>query len=629
MTQQNFRKIFTVYFIIFGFIITLFTTLISYNIQINDTQKSIAKQAESIAFIKLTNIVKPMVKQMEDIVFSISTSEDIATYTQLKDEHARQHLESIFYAIAGTNNQIMQLRYLDKNGMEIVRVDRQIETSPPFIVKKDKLQDKSKRDYFQIVSKMTKSHLWYSKIDLNIENGKIEVPYRPTFRIAIPIFKEQKFEGMVIVNLLLNNLIKAIKTSSVFEHYIVDKDGYFILHHNDNYSWNKYTGTHRDLTQDFPKDASLILKGDVKGKEFFAYSLDSIFNNEDNAKLILKPKTKYKEQLINEKIQSSVIVVILSILLSILMALFASSTPSKLQKALLLANNELKRFAKIIDKYVITASTKKDTTITNISSAFSNSCGYRKEELLGKKIDIIKHEDTKEKTYEEMWSTLSVGNEWNGEIKNKKKDGSEYWLEQNIIPIKDESGEVDSYIAVGIDITTKKEIEKLSSTDMLTQIFNRRKIEEFLEIEISRSTRYKRDLSLIILDIDHFKNTNDTFGHNTGDIALKQTADVVKNAIRDNDIFGRWGGEEFIIICPETNKNEAFIVAEKVRKAIDNFKFDIIEHQTMSLGLAQFEEQNTKDELINNADKALYISKENGRNKVTIYHSSSMEVLGI
>jgi diguanylate cyclase (GGDEF)-like protein/PAS domain S-box-containing protein len=625
LTQQNFRKIFTVYFIVFGFIITLFTTLISYNISINDTHKAIAKQAESIAFIKLTNIVQPMVKQMEDIVLSISNSEDMALYTHSKDEHTRKHLESIFYAIAGTNNQIMQLRYLDKNGMEIVRVDRQIETAPPFIVTREKLQDKSKRDYFQIVSKMTKSHLWYSKIDLNIENGKIEVPYRPTFRIAIPIFKEQKFEGMVIVNLLLNNLIKAIKTSSVFEHYVVDKDGYFILHHNDNYSWNKYTRTHRELTQDFPQDASLILKGDTKGEEFFAYSLDSIFNNEDNAKLILKPKSEYKEQLLNEKIQSSLIVVILSILLSILMALFASSTPSKLQKALLVANNELKRFAKIIDKYVITASTKKDTTITNVSSAFSASCGYKKEELLGKKIDIIKHEDTKQKTYEEMWSTLSAGNEWNGEIKNKKKDGSEYWLEQNIIPIKDGSGEVDSYIAVGIDITTKKEIETLSSTDMLTEIFNRRKIEEFLEIEISRSRRYNRSLSLIILDIDHFKHINDTFGHNTGDIALKQTADVVKNAIRDNDIFGRWGGEEFIIICPETSKNEAFIVAQKVRKAIDDFKFDIIERETISLGLAEFEEENTKDELIHNADIALYLSKANGRNKVTLYHSDSIE----
>lgn len=165
-----------------------------------------------------------------------------------------------------------------------------------------------------------------------------------------------------------------------------------------------------------------------------------------------------------------------------------------------------------------------------------------------------------------MWRELDNGNEWCGEIKNKRKDGEEYWLEQNIIPIQDEQKNIISYMAVGIDISAKKQLEILSSTDMLTGIFNRRKIEEFLNIEISRAKRHKRNLSIMLLDIDHFKHTNDTFGHHAGDVVLQQMVEVIKKALRQSDMFGRYGGEEFLIICPETNKDEVMIVAQKSKK---------------------------------------------------------------
>ncbi len=619
MNQQNFRKMFTVYFIIFGIVITFFATFVSYEIQMMNTSDTIKKQAEEILFIKTNNILKPTITQMEEVVDSLTYNKNLQKYIITQDENIRQNLEDTFLAITATNNQIMQLRYIDANGMEIIRVDRQNESSSPFVVAREKLQDKSSRDYFQIVSKMTKSELWRSQIDLNIENGKIEVPYRPTFRIAKPIFSNQNFEGMVIVNLLTNNLIKGIQTSTVFKHYIVDKDGFYIIHPNNDFSWNKYTGINRNLTEDFPNDASAILSGESIGEEFFAYSLDSILANDDDARLVLKPKREYKQALIDEKIKSSFIVVILSIILSILMALYASSVPSRLQKALLVANNELKRFAKIIDKYVITATTKKNTTITHVSSAFSKSSGYTKDELIGKKINMVRHPDTDKKVFAEIWHSIENGQEWCGEIKNKRKDGDEYWLEQNIIPIKDEKEDIVSFMSIGVDITAKKQLEKLSSTDMLTGIFNRRKIEELLNIEILRSRRHQRNLSVIMLDIDHFKHTNDTFGHHAGDVVLQQTAEVIKKALRQSDMFGRYGGEEFLIICPETNQDEAMIVAEKVRSAVDNFKFKIVEHKTISLGIAEFSDEDSLDELVKKADTALYLSKAEGRNKVTLY----------
>jgi len=595
---------------------------VSYNIQIHDIKGELSKQAEEIIFIKRNNILHPTVEQTDGIVSSLAKSQDIKKYIKSGDEHIREHMEQIFLAVAGTNNQIMQIRFIDKNGMEVVRVDRKNEESEPFVIKKEKLQDKSDRDYFKIVSQMKESKLWHSKIDLNIENGKIEVPYRPTFRVAMPIFEEGHFEGIVILNILTDNLIKAIQTSTAFKHYIIDKEGYFILHPDPYYSWNRYTGTHRNLTEDFPVDASLILDGAKKGEDFFAYSLDGILDNDDDALLVLQPKDEYKKFLIQEKIKSSIIVVALSVVLSILLAIYASATPSKLQRALLLANQELKRFAKIIDRYVITATTKTNTVITDVSTAFSKTSGYSKEELIGEKINIIRHPDTPKELFENIWKRIEDGKEWCGEIKNRKKDGKEYWLDQNIIPIKDENGDIVSYMAVGSDISAKKELERLSATDMLTHIFNRRKIEELLQAEMLRAKRHDRSLSVILLDIDHFKQTNDGYGHHAGDVVLQQCVNVLRETIRKSDMIGRYGGEEFLIVCPETRGEEALIVAEKARAAIDKFVFETVGHKTISLGVAEFNGRDTLEELVKKADIAMYSSKENGRNRSTIYKLS-------
>lgn len=172
-------------------------------------------------------------------------------------------------------------------------------------------------------------------------------------------------------------------------------------------------------------------------------------------------------------------------------------------------------------------------------------------------------------------------------------------------------------MSIGVDITAKKQLEKLSSTDMLTGIFNRRKIEELLNIEILRSRRHQRNLSIIMLDIDHFKHINDNFGHHAGDIVLQQVVNVIKNTLRQSDMFGRYGGEEFLIVCPETSQDEAMIVAEKVRSAVDDFKFDVVEHKTISLGVSEFSYEDTLEELVKKADTALYLSKAEGRNRVT------------
>ena len=624
MTQKNFKKLFTIYFIIFGAIISIIGGVISYNMQLNSLEDDLNTKANEIMIIKKFTILKNKMEDIDNIVKSIVKNPTMKSYLQTKNERNLGELENVFFAVASVDTKIMQLRYINKDGMEIVRVDRTNEQDEPFLVSKEELQNKSKRDYFQIISSMQKNNIWHSKIDLNIENGKIEVPYRPTIRVGLPIFnKQNEFEGMVIVNILTNNLFNSISRSSAFDHFIVDKNGNYIIHPDMKYSFNKYTNTLRSLAVDFPQDASSILNKNHTCKSCYVYALNDVLNNEDKAFLILKPKERYKDELLKNRLQATLYIVFISMFASLFMAFYASIQPSKLQKALLKANDKLIIFTSILDKYVVSATTGKDSVILEVSSAFSTSSGYTKGELIGQPMSIIYHPDTPKAYLTNLWKTILSNKEWHGEIKNRKKDGSEFWLEQNIISVQNDEGAIESFISVGEDITTKKELEALSSIDKLTGILNRRKLDESLEHEVEVAKRHSTNLALIIVDIDHFKNVNDTYGHQLGDLVLSEVSNIITQAIRKSDIFGRFGGEEFLIICPQTTQEEAFVLAEKLRMSIANYIFEEIGHITISLGISQFANDEETEHLIKNADIALYEAKNSGRNK-SVIHSPTL-----
>lgn len=159
-------------------------------------------------------------------------------------------------------------------------------------------------------------------------------------------------------------------------------------------------------------------------------------------------------------------------------------------------------------------------------------------------------------------------------------------------------------------------IRSLSCIDKLTQLNNRLKLDEVLQDELERSTRYGTDFSVILLDIDHFKNVNDDFGHLTGDLVLVELADILKKNVRVTDTVGRWGGEEFLIILPQTGLANALLAAEKIRAVVDKTEFTKAGHITCSFGVSSFREGDNQDTLLYRADKALYDAKNSGRNQV-------------
>lgn len=611
MSQENFKKYFTLYFIIFGILISFFGAFSNYIIHSSSIEKIIDKKAKDIFEIKINTTLSPMIKNMDGIVEYLSKNELLKDYIVTKDIDKQKELENIFLALAGVEKKIMQLRIIDKDGKELIRVDRKKQKNEVFIVEKEKLQDKSTRDYFQKLSAIKSETIWHSKFNLNIENNKVEIPYAPTIRIAMPILKNSEFSGVVIVNLLTEELFNAIGKSTNFEHYIIDKDKNYILHPEKKYSFNKYKNIKKALRDDFPDG--------LKAKGVYTYSLDDIFQNEDKAVFILKSKNTYEKSLKDDMINSTVIVFLLTLILSFIMAVFASKKPAKLQISLLNAHKKLKEYTSIINRYIITARTDPDSTIKNVSKAFIKSSGYSKNELIGKKMNIIKDPDRDKSVIKDLWDTILSKNIWVGEVKNRRKDGTSYWLEQHVIPILNKKSNIDYFISIGIDVTAKKELQKLATTDKLTGIYNRRRVDEFLQIQIELTKRHSQNLSIIIIDIDFFKSVNDTYGHQVGDSVLIKTVQIISNNLRKSDIFGRYGGEEFIVICPQTNQEEAFVLAQKLGSAIENHEFETVGKKTISMGIAQLEDNDDEKTLFEKADKALYKAKNSGRNRAAVY----------
>ena len=156
----------------------------------------------------------------------------------------------------------------------------------------------------------------------------------------------------------------------------------------------------------------------------------------------------------------------------------------------------------------------------------------------------------------------------------------------------------------------------MATIDKLTSIYNRYKTDLSLHSQIEISKRYKRPLSLIFFDIDFFKKVNDSYGHKVGDMVLSKLCDIVSRSVRKSDIFGRWGGEEFLIILPETTEDEAISLAEKLRQKIEKHTFDKVKNITCSFGVTNYKNGDNPETIMMRVDKQLYKAKQNGRNKI-------------
>ena len=289
-----------------------------------------------------------------------------------------------------------------------------------------------------------------------------------------------------------------------------------------------------------------------------------------------------------------------------------------------MVEKKLQDYIQIVNQNVIISTTNKEGIIIDVSEAFCKVSGYSKDELIGKTHSLVRHPETSNDFYKDMWNQLLSGKEWRGEIKNKSKDGKVYWVYAIITPILI-NNEIEGFTAIRTNITDKKYIEQLSITDELTKLYNRRFFNNKIEEEINRAKRENKTLCLLILDIDYFKQYNDTYGHQKGDFVLESVAKVLANKTnRASDFAFRIGGEEFAIIT-SLEKDKTIEFAQLIKEDIENLKIEhkaseISKYVTISIGAVSKMaiEIKDSDELFKEADDNLYEAKKLGRNCIFI-----------
>ena len=268
-----------------------------------------------------------------------------------------------------------------------------------------------------------------------------------------------------------------------------------------------------------------------------------------------------------------------------------------------------------------------DKTIITVNEAFEVITGYRKEELIGKKPNIFKSNMHDKIYYERMWNELDEKGRWKGKIYNKRKNGEIVPIWLNISVVKDSNNKITKYVAVHTNlkeiIDSQEKANFLAYHDSLTKLPNRVKLEENLEYSISFAARNNSNLFVLFIDLDRFKNINDTLGHGVGDKLLVIVANRIRKVLRETDTLARMGGDEFIVVLDSSvNKKSAGYVCEKILDVIK--ELITIDNNTLttsgSIGVAMYPDDG-KDitTLIKNADTAMYHAKKLGKDTYQYY----------
>ncbi|UJF25630.1 bifunctional diguanylate cyclase/phosphodiesterase [Planococcus sp. 107-1] len=283
-----------------------------------------------------------------------------------------------------------------------------------------------------------------------------------------------------------------------------------------------------------------------------------------------------------------------------------------------------KVFTKVSEGIMVTDLHKR---IVHVNPAFELVTGYEREEVLGKTPKVLQSGIHRQDFYQTMWEKMNLDGEWSGEIWNRRKNGEIYpeWL--NITAIKDENGIVRNYCGIFSDLTDRKtsedELKKMALTDSLTGTSNRYDFTERMQQLIKTSQKYELSHAILFLDLDRFKQINDSLGHDIGDLLLMSVAERIRGLLKNKDILARYGGDEFVVaLTAIKHPAEAANMAEKIIEVLET-PFHLADEEiyiSTSIGISLYPiDGMTLDDMLRKADKAMYYAKQNGRNQYCFY----------
>lgn len=547
-----------------------------------------------------------------------------------------------------------QIRVISLEGKELVRVDHT--SLGAYAMPQSELQDKLDRYYVQEGLKLKPGQVYLSPLDLNMEHGVVEKPLNPTIRL---VRKMANSEGKPVALLVLNYKARGMLNQFIEQFpagdraMLLNTDGYWLANHQVENEWGWMLGhPERTLKQWSPKLWEAVQSRSSgtfnKDNDLFTFKridIANIYHNTSHAThvrdmglvsnlkastwtiLIQTDKAQWQKRAIyNSYWFRAVFISFVLALVSIIYLLLRNQNQRQLNTAL--QNQQLANFRDLYENAPIGYLTlAADGLITNANELLLSNLGYARDEVVNKLYlkDVVDGGSRAEA--ERLLLTLVDAKERNSRMTMRAADGTKICMRCNISLRTAENSSLPMGRCSLQDITEQIHLEQrlgeLARKDPLTGLANRRGFDEVAANELDRARRTATALSVITLDIDHFKHVNDTHGHAAGDEVLKALAEHSQARLRSTDIFARMGGEEFVILLPDTSIDQAVEKAESLRQALAEIVVSLSNGTnvqiTVSFGVAALIKHGTDiSQVLEAADKALYEAKRSGRNCVKV-----------
>lgn len=640
-------------FVLFFLPVVIVVTLIIWPVLHSYEQGriSIIKARESGYLDVSARMIRDEFRNSMNDLRTLSRDPLLQRYLDAGIEKYRKEIEHLLQLHAEGYRRYDQISLLDTKGYEVIRINYRQHRST--IVPQGELQDKSSRYYFSEAINLDQGEIYASPIDLNVEKEQIEIPYKPTVRLATPVFDSHgKRLGVMVLNyrgdILLQAFHNDMRKDPLHQAMLLNRDGYWISSPNQEQEWG-FMLQRDDLrfSTDFPAAWQRIKTDDSgeletdKGLLLFTtvYPLraepgELANGGASNEKLldyhwkvvILIPRDSLYATSFIRQSPGVALLLIIYLLLALVAYLTALYTlHSKQRRA-----QEKSDAAEIEDLYNLAPcgyhSLDRNGLIVRMNQTELSWLGYSAEELIGKKryVDLLTT-NSQEEFRDRFPQFLQQGYIHNVEFEIIRKDGSLLPIMISATAVRDNHNNIVMSRTTVFDMTERKKLEQRlkqqATTDFLTDLNNRRNFYYLAEIELVRSQRNGKPVSMLLVDIDHFKQINDTYGHEAGDRALQIFSSIFRKELREIDILGRIGGEEFAALLPETDGKTAIDVAYRLCKAIATSPITISPEieidMTISIGITKHMKSDRNiHEMLKRADNALYTAKKSGRNQV-------------
>ncbi|MCF8097116.1 MAG: diguanylate cyclase [Desulfarculaceae bacterium] len=556
-------------------------------------------------------------------------------------------LEEAFLYFSQSQKVYDQVRFLDVKGREVVRIN--LDKGNAWLVDQRELQAKSQRYYVSAGLEMSPGQVYISPFDLNIERGRLEVPYKPTLRFVSPVEDPgDGLLGVVVLNFLGDRLLDRLRRASrkgENELFLVNQRGWWLVGPDPEHEWghsiskratfsmaSAFQQAWRDIAPE--KDGQVVTPNGL-----FTYQSVALLDKVQSTGPAAPPTRLDDHWWVISRVPPEVLALpwlpamfwicagVMLLMAGVVWLWAMARVRRAVAEGEALRNQRRLEFITNTSQDAITLVDSQDR-VQFWNLAAERLFGYSREEAMGRDLHHLVAPPEQHGSVSkglEVFSHTGQGLIFEGrrEVLAKRKDGSHFPAEVSASAF---SLDGQWYAAGSVrDITEHKQneeaLKRLANTDGLTGVLNRRRFMELSRQEVARSQRYGGLLSLIMLDVDHFKAVNDSFGHEVGDEVLVSLAKVCRHVLRQVDFFGRVGGEEFMALLPETGLEAAYLVAERLRSELERHPVSGSKPEirvTISLGVAQLAPEMRLSDLMRTADDAMYRAKQNGRNRVEI-----------